>query len=534
MSKIEIKKWNLICLVAAVVILIVICVMSFGRNSSTHTKSDVGIGATITPIEYGAVANGKHDDTTAIQKCIADNPNAIITFPEGTYAISDTIYLYGNQGGQHIDFGGSYFKWIGKDDPEATMFEIADPESGKLSMVGTSESRALLTGGTFYGADACGTAIKSNAFHSTIADFKCYDFTSSEIIIGSDDGGRSLQNHVSNGLIFMSHKSSQGWSDENKVAGLSIFESDNLLDSININRCNTSVLIAASGNEFYNCHFTAQYREALSELADTCAVCIDPVSPDHMFSDDFENCYFDNHKYCFKVEKETNKYINLSNGKYYFSGGLLSKDIPACDAYLLGGNSIQINVDNFTIIPSDGRMRFHDSSWVSNVNQRYLSVSKEQYNDTTYTLDDGINVPYLAQYLTENGEIVPIADKDDSLKARTYYEVGCITIPDLMSLEDMPETQIQCIKGDYLQNWVLSYQAENNSVSLQAKDMDSSGLQIIAGAPETIVQDDIQMKYIPLYLYSDQELEDPLIDMQITTCPPVRGYLYTLKLKERN
>ena len=536
MKQVTIKKWNLICLVVAIIILVLLCIAARSNHRSTDITGQLTTDSyPVTPQSYGAMADGVHDDTEAIQECIAENPNAIIQFPKGTYLISETIYLFGNSGGQHIDFGGSYFEWIGEDDPGTVMFEIANPESGRLDTTGAKESRALLTGGTFYGADACGTAIKSNAYHSTISDFKCYDFTSAEIMIGTYGETRSLQNSVSNGLIFMSHGTMQGWSDENQVIGLAVNEPDNFFDNININRCSTSVKLCASGNEFYNCHFTAQYLEPQEEIADTYAVRLDPVNPDHMFSDEFENCYFDNHKYCFQIEQETEKSINLTNGKYYFSGSILAKNVESGNAYMLGGHSTQINVDNFTIIPSDKRLRFYDSSWVASVNESYLEISNENYNRTLYSLDENAVVPYLASYLASDNESVAIADQDHPLNPNTYYEIGCVTMPESLSLQELSEVTIRCITNKGSVAYSLFWQAGQPEI-VQKQDNDSDdnslGLQVIAGTPEVISQDDIYMMSIPIYLYTSQALDSPLVHMEIKANSPQRGYLYTLNPKE--
>lgn len=67
----------------------------------------------ITVTKYGAVGDGVTDDTAAIQRCIDENPCAVIVFPKGTYRITRTIQLWGASGGQYVLLGGSTIIWDG-------------------------------------------------------------------------------------------------------------------------------------------------------------------------------------------------------------------------------------------------------------------------------------------------------------------------------------------------------------------------------------------------------------------------------------
>ncbi len=53
------------------------------------TKSDDKVY--VDPKDYGAVGDGKHDDTAAIQAAINDAVNGIVKLPAGTYRIDGII-----------------------------------------------------------------------------------------------------------------------------------------------------------------------------------------------------------------------------------------------------------------------------------------------------------------------------------------------------------------------------------------------------------------------------------------------------------
>lgn len=491
----------------------------------------------ITPQEYGAVGDGKHDDTAAIQQCIAENPNANIIFPKGTYNISDTIYVYGSRGGQHIDFGGASLRWKGEDAKDTIMFEISDPEEDHLDTSGCRESRPHLEGGNFNGMDQCGTAIMSNSFHATISDFKCFDFTRAMIVIGTTEKDRSMQNVITNGMMLMTEGSKQGWSEKNEVVGIEINEPDNLFREINVNRTKTGIRIIGSGNEFTNCHFTAQYQEVQDQYSDSYAVVIDPLDSGHIFSDEFVTCYFDNYKYCFWAEKPTAKVITVSDSKYFFINRRLTKeDTPVFDSYILGNYSVQINVDQFTVIPCRGTLRFHDASQVKNFNLEYYANSKEAYNHTVYKINKDIQQPGLAPYLVTSGQSIPVISIANPWLPQKYYEIGCLMMPAEFPLSVMAETTIHCVSpGEGKQEITLQY--EDSSDSLVTKSiMDNNsngGWTLFAGRPEIQETDGIRMRVIRLYLNTGVSDASIIKIAQINYNAPVRGYLYTLDPIER-
>lgn len=490
----------------------------------------------ITPQDYGAVGDGKHDDTSAIQQCIAENPHANIVFPKGIYNISKTIYLYGYRGGQHIDFGGARLRWKGAASKDAVMFEITDPDEDHLDTTGCKESRAYLEGGSFYGADKCGTAIMSNSYHATISDFKCYDFTRAMIVIGDVAKDRSMQNVVKNGVMMMSEITEQGWSEKNEVVGIEINEPDNFFREINVNRTRTGIRIIGSGNEFVNCHFTAQYQEIQDHYGDCYAVVLDPLDSGNIFSDEFLTCYFDNYKYCFWVEKPTAKVITVSNSKYFFINRQLTReDMPVFDSYILGNYSAQINVDQFTVIPCNGTLRFHDSSLVKNFNLEYYAASKESYIHTTYGINKEIIQPGLAPYLVASGERVPVASTATPWVPLKYYEIGCLMMPAEFPLTAMEGTTIRCVSpGEGIQEITLQYEPDSDSlIAKTASDKSGSGWSLLAGTPEIQETEGIKMRVVPLYLNTGVSDASMIKNVEIQYNMPVRGYLYTLRPIER-
>jgi len=72
-----------------------------GKAENIVFPPDAGI-IDVTQPPYGAKADGKTDDTAAIQKALDDHPNqgAVIYLPGGTYLVSDTLkWPHGNRGG---------------------------------------------------------------------------------------------------------------------------------------------------------------------------------------------------------------------------------------------------------------------------------------------------------------------------------------------------------------------------------------------------------------------------------------------------
>lgn len=367
-------------------------------NIETLTK--IADASIITPEKYGAVGDGITDDTAAINECLQANPNSTIVFRNGKYAVSDTLNIYGNQGGQTVILGGATLTWIGAADTSKAFIAI--------NKVTDSESRAHIIGGTLMCNDLVGIGIFVNMFHSTLDTVKIFDPTNEAIRIGTSGNERSLQTVIRDCYMQISTNSAQGWSDENTLKGIAAYEPDGFVSNTNVNRFNTSVYLKSQGYEFVNCHFTASYknrRTAAQGLAETKGVVIHPESEFVSNSNTFTNIYFDNHKYCFYGDIMNRVVCSIDNSKYFNMGHLVDGNF---EAFMLGGYVTYLNVDNFTIVPSSSCI-FYDASFCNNSNFQSLQMMKQDYKKTIYGLNTDIQE--IAQHLMQPNQYANFLNK---------------------------------------------------------------------------------------------------------------------------
>ena len=101
--------------------------------------------------EYGAMGDGKADDTRAIQKaldvrCDGATPKAIF-FPAGTYRVTETLYLSHHSGGK-CRRAGPYGGWIAGAGSGATVIRM-DPGLKKGVFASDGLASATIQGLTF-------------------------------------------------------------------------------------------------------------------------------------------------------------------------------------------------------------------------------------------------------------------------------------------------------------------------------------------------------------------------------------------------
>lgn len=373
-------------------------------------------GSIVSVSDYGARGDGVTDDTNAINTCLSSNPNAVIIFNKGNYRITDTLHIYGNQGGQTVIFGGATITFDGSADPARPMVAIDE--------VTDTESRAHIIGGTFMGSDKASVGIFSNMFHSTISDCKVYDCTRAGYVIGTSEGGRSLQNVVENCMVSVTRDSSMNWSDGNVIKGIELLEPDGVILNFNSNRTNVGAYIESSGYEFIGCHFTAQYRAPLAAAADTRAVEVNPIAETTKNVNKFTNCYFDNHKFVIYGVKQNWLTIVLVNCHYFNSG---KQTTGVIDCFMLGGYNTYLQVDDFTIVPANTKCRFFDANWTQNASYSSAGQLRQQYKHTIYSLADEARVPYTAAHYTPSGEPVYTLNAQ-TVEAGTMRELGALVM----------------------------------------------------------------------------------------------------------
>jgi hypothetical protein len=461
--------------------------------------------AVITPEMYGAIGDGVTDDTVAIQACINANPNSTIVFKNKKYRITDTINLYGNTGGAHIIFGGATIIWDGV--TNGIMFDVTASTG--------DDGRPQLTGGNFDGNEKAATAIRLNKYHCILENAKIYDCIGEMLVIGTANGGRSLQCSVSNVIIYVSRSSSSlDWTDSNTIIGLSVYEADNFFSEVNINRCNKSVYYRASGCEFINCHFTAEYRtakESTEDIPDSFAVYYEPYSTTSIGSENFTNCYFDNHKYCLYAASENRNVFSLTNCKYFNSGKQTTKVGVA--AFLLGGYSTNVQVENFTVIPSGGKCIFYDATFNgttadasgSAMSLQMVGIIKQTFAQSIYSLDADAFVAYTAAHLRNNNEFAEVY-RYATISAGYNLLLGSFVVrTPYANLDRMPSILLHFRNRSYLHaDITLGYDKTNHVLQVLKKEVltaDTSS-QYKISEPYTITINGVAHQVFDLYMSS--------------------------------
>lgn len=478
--------------------------------------------------DYGAKGDGVTDDTEAIQRCFDQNPNSVVVFKKGNYLISDTLSLYGNQGGQLILVGGSTITWDGDRDASKFMIDV-NKNTG-------DESRCIIKGGTFNGMDRIGGGLRAAQYYTTFDGCRVLDVTKEAITIGYDYTGqislvRSLQCVINNCYVIMSSDSIQGWSDVNNVRGIALYASDNTISNCNTNRTKIGIYWKSAGHVVTNCHFTAQYKSPLVDVANTYGIYLDPYSTTSINSELVANCYFDNHKYCIYGATDTRKTFTVSGCKYFWSGRQATGIV---DCYMNGGHFINMDINDFTVVPVGGKCRFYDASFVSNLTYQAKAILKHQhYNQTIYTLLDEAFVPYTANHLRDNGETVEVY-RDTAITSSDYIMIGCL----LFNEDDdergrTPSAKFKLynrVYGDY--DFTIHWSAVGvPSVVEKRIFTPSTDLHFIVGEMTGITIAGTRWQYVPLYLHGAAEASTQygLIDMYVET--GTNGAIYLLNDK---
>lgn len=462
------------------------------------------------------------DDTAGIQRCITQHPNSIIMFKGNkTYEISDTINLYGNQGGQLVIFGGAFIKWTGETDYNKIMVDV-NTNIGE-------ESRCHIFGGTFNGNDRVGYGIRSVQFHTIIDGCKVMNVTKAGYTIGYDYSGqtsnvRSLQNTIRDCNFLISTDSIIGRSDRNTVRGIELFASDNTISGCNIIDAQKGIYWKSAGHTVSDTHLTARYSVQGATIAETYAIYLDPYAQTSINSEILDTVYFDNHKYCIYAATPTRKTFNVNNSKYFWSGRQATGIV---DTYMTGGYFVNVKVNNFTVVPVGGQCRFYDASICHDMAFQARAMLQQDYNKTIYTLLDEAFVPYTANHLCNDNETIEVY-RNTPLAVGDYIMIGCLLVHETASeLARTPSARFKLYNrtyGDY--DFVVHWSAAGVP-SLAALNIytPSTGLHFVIGAYQSITLAGTEYQYIPLYLTGSAAGEYGLVEMYTETGTNVGVYL---------
>lgn len=464
--------------------------------------------------DFGAKGDGATDDTAAIQAAIDSGPCRRVIFPRASYKITDTIHLWGNQGGQDVDLCGSRIVWAGEEG--GTMIAV-DKVTG-------DESKCRIHGGVLEGAWLAADGLVLDCYHTQAAGLKIRSCTRSGLAIGHANGGRSLQCHVSDVLV-MAGADADDWSDANSAVGLAVYEPDNIIYGLNVNRCNKSVLMKTSGCLFTNCHFTAEYKESLSSLADTYAIYFDPYSSTSIYVSKFTNCYFDNHKYVLYSASSNRARFDFSNCFYFNSGRQVEENTPF-EAFMLGGGGTEVSVDNFTVIPSSYCRFFDAFLGCTGIDLQFSALNRESYNNTIYSLASSARLPYLAQYYVNQNEIVNVVRTGTSVASGSYFLIGALVLPKTDDITRFTGATLRVFNRSYGSVEIfLWYSGSNFNVETKVFRQSFSYFNVAFGAVETIAVNGISHLMIPIYLHSLEGFSGASIFASLKTDGYVRPYL---------
>ena len=477
----------------------------------TWPQGEQGDNYIVTPEQYGAIGDGVSDDTNSIQQCINNNPNSTIIFSSKKYKITNEISVFGNQGGQTLFFGGAYIFWGGAASPTKAMFSI--------NKVSNDESRCTIVGGTFYGADLVGCAIKSLRYHTTIKDCKIYDVTDSCIIIGAENEGRSLQNVISNVYCTVSTNSTLGWSDENTLHGIKLYEPDSMIKGCNILRYNTAIGIYSGGHIISNCHFTAQIKERSATLPNATAIKIYVWNATAQRFYTISDCYFDSVKYCIYMTGNNRLIANMTNCTYFATGSNLS---AADNAFLLGGYYLVINVNNFNTLPISGMIKFFDALFVPGLNYQVSHYIKQTYNHNVLALNEDNRICYIAKHLANNNEYYPCL-RNLSLTRGNATEIACFAYTGVNT--NLSKIHVDLRLRSYGQ---VTFDYDFTTRTTYNLNVTGAviGNKILISEPESVTIDDVTKNIIHIYLINtDSNLSGQYGDIGFIYAPPLSAYV---------
>lgn len=210
----------------------------FIRKIKTDTTYDIAPAypTAVNVKEYGAVGDGKTDDSKAIQSAIDSNNNCTVMFPTGTYLIGSTITIPDR--GYKIDFGGA--RLVGTDNTDYILHvnatEILDGNCTEI------------TGGVIDGVGVS-NGIKLSRYGAIVHDMTIANFKEYGIY---DDGTAVSPQKIIHDIYVIIQHAKYGYSEKART-GISI-TSDYILSNLYIYRCQIGIETRGDWNMITNVH----------------------------------------------------------------------------------------------------------------------------------------------------------------------------------------------------------------------------------------------------------------------------------------
>lgn len=431
----------------------------FGTNFESVVKEEidklVNDGSIVSKInngifveDYGAIGDGVTDSTTAIQKCLAENPNTNIFFKGGTYLISKTINSWGSLGGQSLNFGGATFKWVGGESIGSAMFNFDQNYTHTPRNYTPTPSEPRLIGGNFDCGYLCGTAIIANAFHIEIGGCKIYNIRKCGIFVGdparegSVSYALSLQARIHDILIFQRNNTSTSaptktgyWDSSADTYGLILQHLDSQYSNIVTNALGTAVKLYGGGNSFTNCHFTVSFYRYTSDGLqayqfttpseyDGVHILLAPYTSGDNQINQFDNMYFNCGRYVVLNQKSggSNLITVINNSHYTFYKTAETFPTETGFGELCGGYPSRIMTDNF-IVRTGANFVLYD----------YYPITPPSINTIPYininniNLRDDVPIVNANNLMSTNSKLRLIQSSQHHSDTSYYYVVGAIT-----------------------------------------------------------------------------------------------------------
>lgn len=499
------------------------------------TISDIRTGSANTKIitveDYGAKGDGVTDSTQAIQNAIAENPNSIIAFRGGTYLVSDTVHCWGNRGGQEIDLGGSFFIWSGSNQG-IEMFSIDRTDSLEegdylypyYRELNPMESECKIVNGTIR-AGGCG--IFARAFHTIIDNVKILDASQAAIKIGDPTTHISMQAKITDIHIMRSANYSEYWSEQasainasldDVACGIEVYDPDCNFSDINVNRYSVSIRIHAGGHTFENCHFTCQYKEPRNTMPNTAAVVFTLYTATSIYTNMFDTCYFDNPKYCIWSNEPIRQVVLVSDGMYFNSGTQIVSTVQSYEAYM-AKNISEIKVDNFNVVPADGRCVFIPAKMlIAGSNFQGLGLCQEHYVQNIYNGTENGHRFWSANQNFDDGEYVNVVRPANSMSNGDDQCIGCFVLPGT-TMSRFNDIEIRISDRAYL---YYSAFIHYNGTTLVLTDETTRGTSrgrydLKVGQAREISFDGNTNTVWPIYIHANQDFSSTPIYMSLNT-----------------
>lgn len=296
--------------------------------------------------DFGAVGDGVTDDTAAIQAA-ANIPNSTIYFPDGVYCISDTIHLFGNDGGQKIEFGGAHIKYIGEEDDSAVMFSVDKSGAGV-------SGKCIIFGGTINGDGKAGVCIQNKKFHTTIIGSRVINPKKIAIRLASfDDESDTISSQcILSDLTINCSKQDLALLD---TIGISVVDTDNKLSNIQIDGIRTCIQLKNSGNILSNIQTCPRlpgvdggYTAETFPDIDTKNIEIAPLSGATYGSNLIENLYANSGRYVIYYTRTSNMATIVNNSEYLTHSELVKDGIV--QSFIVGGKAAPpVSFNNFVV-----------------------------------------------------------------------------------------------------------------------------------------------------------------------------------------